>query len=59
MLKKIDYPAPIVDIEESRKYALDIVWNYRKNIEVKLGGKRILKKHVNNPTTHLTRNKNE
>ena len=53
----VDYPAPIVDIEESRKYASDIVWNYRKGDAVKLEGKRILKKHVNNPTSHLTRNK--
>ncbi len=53
----VDYPAPIVDIEKSRKYASDIVWNYRKVDAVKLEGKRILKKHVNNPTSHLTRNK--
>ena len=52
-----DYPAPIVDIDESRKRASDIVWNYRKTEDVKLEGKRILKKHVNNPTSHLTQNK--
>ena len=52
-----DYPAPIVDIDESRKRASDIVWNYRKTDDVKLEGKRILKKHVNNPTSHLTQNK--
>ncbi len=43
----IDYPLPIVDIEETRKYASEIVWNLRKNFEVKKEGKRILKKHVN------------
>ena len=44
-----DYPAPIVDIEETRKQASDIVWSFRKKDEVKLEGKRILEKHVNNP----------
>jgi deoxyribodipyrimidine photo-lyase len=44
-----DYPAPIVNIEETRKYASDIVWSFRKKDEVKEEGKRILKKHVTNP----------
>ena len=48
-----DYPAPIVDIEETRKYAADIVWSFRKKDEVKQEGKRILKKHVNNPNRKL------
>ncbi|MEN2398710.1 deoxyribodipyrimidine photo-lyase [Flavobacterium sp. MC2016-06] len=43
----IDYPEPIVNIEETRKYASDIVWSFRKNDEVKEEGKRILNKHVN------------
>jgi deoxyribodipyrimidine photo-lyase len=47
----IDYPAPIVDIEASRKYASDIVWSFRKKDEVKQEGKRILQKHVSNPKT--------
>lgn len=51
------YPAPIVDIEETRKKASDIVWSFRKNEEVKNEGKRILAKHVNNPKSHLTQNK--
>ncbi len=42
-----NYPLPIVDIEESRKYASDIIWGLRKNAAVKKEGKRILKKHVN------------
>jgi deoxyribodipyrimidine photo-lyase len=25
-----DYPAPIVNIEETRRYASDIVWSFRK-----------------------------
>lgn len=47
-----DYPAPIVDVEESRKRASDIVWSFRKNEQVKQEGKRLLAKHVNNPKTH-------
>jgi len=46
-----DYPAPIVDIDETRKYASDIVWSFRKKDEVKEEGKRILKKHVSNPNS--------
>jgi deoxyribodipyrimidine photo-lyase len=49
----IDYPAPIVDIEETRKRATDIVWSFRKKDEVKLEGKRILEKHVNNSNRKL------
>jgi deoxyribodipyrimidine photo-lyase len=44
-----NYPAPIVNIEETRKYASDIVWSFRKKSEVKEEGKRILQKHVSNP----------
>jgi deoxyribodipyrimidine photo-lyase len=44
-----DYPKPIVNIEETRKYASDIVWSFRKKDEVKQEGKRILQKHVSNP----------
>ena len=43
----IDYPLPIVDIEKTRKYASDIIWNKRKELETKLEGIRILNKHVN------------
>jgi deoxyribodipyrimidine photo-lyase len=44
-----DYQEPIVNIEETRKYASDIVWSFRKKNEVKEEGKRILQKHVTNP----------
>ena len=44
-----DYPFPIVDIEESRKRASEIVWSFRNKSEVKIEGKRILNKHVQNP----------
>ena len=45
----VDYPELIVNIEETRKYASDIVWSFRKKDEVKQEGQRILKKHVTNP----------
>jgi len=49
-----DYPFPIVDIDETRKKASEIVWNYRKQDAVINEGKRILQKHVSNPKSHLT-----
>jgi deoxyribodipyrimidine photo-lyase len=48
----IDYPAPIINIEETRKYASEIVWSFRKGNEVRIEGQRILAKHVNNPNTN-------
>jgi deoxyribodipyrimidine photo-lyase len=44
-----NYPAPIVDIEASRKMASDIIYQFRKDVFVQLEGKRILNKHVSNP----------
>ncbi len=44
-----DYPAPIVDLDQSRKQASDIVYEFRKDALVKEEGKRILGKHVSNP----------
>ncbi|WP_432222249.1 deoxyribodipyrimidine photo-lyase/cryptochrome family protein [Flavobacterium sp. TMP13] len=44
-----DYPKPLVNIEETRKYASDIVWSFRKKEEVIEEGKRIVQKHVSNP----------
>jgi len=41
-----DYPHPIVDVEETRKKASDIVWHFKKKSEVKEEAKRILAKHV-------------
>lgn len=41
------YPFPIVDVEETRKKASDIVWSFRKNDEVKAEGRKILARHVN------------
>lgn len=43
-----DYPKPIVNIEETRKFASDIVWSFRKKEDVKQEGKRIIKQHTSN-----------
>ncbi len=51
------YPAPIVDIDATRKYASDIVWGFRKNDAVKTEGKRILQKHTSNTTSFITKRK--
>lgn len=42
----VDYPAPIVDIEQTRKYASDIMYRYRKEEVVKRENLKILEKHV-------------
>lgn len=52
-----NYPEPIVNIEETRKFASDIVWSFRKKDEVKEEGKRILKKHVSNPNRRTKKTK--
>lgn len=41
-----DYPAPIVDIKSSRKFASDILWNMKEDPEVKKESERILKRHT-------------
>lgn len=52
-----DYPFPIVDVEETRSRASEIMWGSRKNETVKSEGKRILAKHVNNSTIRFAQNK--
>tara|TARA_B110000091_G_C13782277_1_gene461745 strand:- start:398 stop:1891 length:1494 start_codon:yes stop_codon:yes gene_type:complete len=42
----IDYPNPIVDIKINRKKASDILWNLKKNPQVRSESFRILKKHT-------------
>jgi deoxyribodipyrimidine photo-lyase len=42
-----DYPFPIVNVEETRKNASEVMWGFRKNKKVKVEATRILKKHVN------------
>ena len=42
----IDYPKPIVSLDESRKYASDILWKMQKEPLVFQESKRILKRHT-------------
>ena len=42
----VDYPYPIVDVQESRKKASTTLWNLQKNSLVKTESIRILKKHT-------------
>jgi deoxyribodipyrimidine photo-lyase len=42
----IDYPAPIINLEESRKFATETMHGIKKSIESKLNGKKVLEKHV-------------
>ena len=51
------YPKPIVNLEETRKFASDVIWSFRKKDEVKEEGKRILAKHVSNPKSFLKKKK--
>jgi deoxyribodipyrimidine photo-lyase len=41
-----DYPFPIVNLEEARKFSSDFFWNMRKTDGVKSDGKRIVEKHT-------------
>lgn len=42
-----DYPFPIVNLEEARRFSSDFFWSLRKNEAVKKDGKRIVEKHTN------------
>jgi len=41
-----DYPFPIVNLEEARRFSSDFFWSMRKNGEVKKDGSRIIDKHT-------------
>jgi len=43
----VDYPLPIVNLEETQRASSEEVWSFRKDSAVKNDAKRILKKHVN------------
>lgn len=43
----VDYPAPVVDLNATRKTASDQVWAMRKTKKARQEGARILEKHVN------------
>ena len=42
----VDYPNPIVNMDETRRKASDTLWNIRKNKMVRKESDRILKKHT-------------
>ena len=41
-----DYPFPIVNLEEARRFSSDFFWSIRKDKEVKSDAKRIIDKHT-------------
>jgi deoxyribodipyrimidine photo-lyase len=41
-----DYPFPIVNLEEARRFSSDFFWSMRKEKEVKKDGIRIIEKHT-------------
>jgi hypothetical protein len=43
----VDYPLPIVNLEETQRASSEEVWGFRKDSAVKTDAKRIVKKHVN------------
>jgi deoxyribodipyrimidine photo-lyase len=51
----VDYPHPIVDIKENRKKASYILWNLKKNPQVRSESFRILKKHTITDRNRLLR----
>lgn len=44
----VDYPLPIVELQESARLARDKIWGHKKHPLVEKEKKRILSKHVNN-----------
>jgi deoxyribodipyrimidine photo-lyase len=51
-----DYPFPVVDLEQSRKYASEAIWTHRKTVEVQHEGLRILAKHTNRASVNQSDN---
>ena len=43
----VNYPLPIVDLQESSRSARDKIWVHKKHPAVQQEKKRLLKKHVN------------
>ena len=52
-----NYPNPIVDLKNTRKKASDILWNLKKNPEVRKESNRILLKHTLSDRNILLTNK--
>ena len=42
----VEYPFPIVNLEEARRFSSDFFWQKRKDVETRLDGKRIVAKHT-------------
>lgn len=42
----VDYPLPIVDLQESARFARDKIWGHKKHPLVQKENKRLLQKHV-------------
>ena len=51
-----NYPAPLVDVQESGRKARDKVWGHRKNPTVIKENRRIVQKHTRNHATKERRN---
>ena len=51
-----DYPFPIIDEKQTRKYASDTLWNLKDNPLVKKESYRILKRHTLSDRNKLLRN---
>ncbi|OYU85399.1 MAG: deoxyribodipyrimidine photolyase [Flavobacterium sp. BFFFF2] len=50
----VDYPTPIVDLEQSRQYASDIMWGFRKTEAVKKHKQQLLTQLVNPKSNQKT-----
>lgn len=48
-----DYPAPIVDLEATRREASEIMWGFRKNNFLQEENKRIINRHTNKGSTFV------
>lgn len=45
-IESIDYPSPIIDVEESARKARELLWGFKKSSAVKQNKASILKKHT-------------
>ncbi|MEM9820668.1 MAG: deoxyribodipyrimidine photo-lyase [Bacteroidota bacterium] len=55
----VDYPAPVVNLEESSKAAREKIWSHRKHEQVKAESRRILAKHVRPKSKKRTKKKKQ
>lgn len=45
-----DYPEPIIDYQTQARQARELLWSWRKNVDVQHENQRILKRHVRPPS---------